>query len=354
MDVLVVGGGPVGLAAAIEARLAGFSVTVVEPRYLEYGGIDKACGEGLMPGAMPLLERLGVHPAGMPLRGVSYRSAGRHVDHLFEHGSGLGVRRTTLQSALSERAAQLGVVTIAGRAHKVAQDDSGVTVTLAAPSGISPEVLRADYVLGCDGLHSVVRRETGLEEAINRTSRARRRFGFRQHFSVAPWSELIEVHWTPRIEAYVTPVSPTETGIAVLGPPGTDFLGELATVPELAIRLLGAEPASSLRGAGPFHTRARRPSSGRVLLVGDASGYVDAITGEGLRLGFDQARAAVANISAGTPRGYDAAWRRVTRDFRTLTSGLVSAANGPLRPAIVPLAQRLPRVYGAVVERLAR
>jgi len=91
-----------------------------------------------------------------------------------------------------------------------------------------------------------------------------------------------------------------------------------------------------------------------VLLVGDASGYVDAITGEGLRLGFDQARAAIANIAAGTPRGYDVDWRRVTRNFRTLTGGLVAAATGPLRPAIVPLARRLPRVYGAVVERLAR
>ncbi|TBN58174.1 FAD-dependent monooxygenase [Glaciihabitans arcticus] len=354
MSVLVIGGGPIGLAAAIEARLAGFSVTVVEPRYLEPGGIDKACGEGLMPGALPLLERLGVHPEGMPLRGVSYRSASRHVDHLFENGDGLGVRRTTLQTALAERAAELGVVTMPGRAHRIEQDDSGVSVTLAAPSGITPDVLRADWVLGCDGLHSVVRREIGLNTAINRTSRARRRFGFRQHFAVAPWSELIEVHWTPSVEAYVTPVSPTVTGIALLGPPGTDFLAEIAKVPELAIRLLGAAPASALRGAGPFHTRARKPSEGRVLLVGDASGYVDAITGEGLRLGFEQARVAVANVTAGTPRGYDSDWRRVTRDFRALTNGLVSVANGPLRSAIVPLAQRLPRVYGSVVERLAR
>ena len=59
VDVLVVGGGPVGLAAAIEARLAGLSVVVVEPRV---GAIDKACGEGLMPGTLTALARVGVDP----------------------------------------------------------------------------------------------------------------------------------------------------------------------------------------------------------------------------------------------------------------------------------------------------
>ena len=66
-DVLVVGGGPVGLAAAIEARLAGLSALVLEPRP---GPVDKACGEGLMPGALGSLHRLGVDPAGHPLAGL--------------------------------------------------------------------------------------------------------------------------------------------------------------------------------------------------------------------------------------------------------------------------------------------
>jgi flavin-dependent dehydrogenase len=89
-----------------------------------------------------------------------------------------------------------------------------------------------------------------------------------------------------------------------------------------------------------------------VLLVGDASGYVDAITGEGLRLGFDQARHAVEHVVDGG--GYDAAWARTTRDFRVLTSRLVRAATGPVRGAIVPTAALLPGAFGAVVEKLAR
>lgn len=84
VDVLVVGGGPVGLASAIEARLAvTYRRDRVEPRD---GDVDKACGEGLMPGALPLLARLGVDLDGMPLRGVSYRTETRRADHLFRSG----------------------------------------------------------------------------------------------------------------------------------------------------------------------------------------------------------------------------------------------------------------------------
>jgi menaquinone-9 beta-reductase len=338
VDLIVVGGGPVGLAAAIEARLAGLTVTVVEPRT---SAIDKACGEGLMPGAIPLLERLGVNPRGFPLLGVSYRSADRHVDHLFRVGQGRGVRRTVLHAALAERAEQLGVGSVAEKVKAIEQNADGV----------SAAGLTAGWLFGCDGLHSSVRRMTGLE--VTRRVRSER-FGLRQHFFVEPWSDLIEVHWNKRVEAYVTPVSDSVVGISLLGPKGTDFRTELETLSELNGHIASSETASSLRGAGPFLQRAKRPSSGRVLLVGDASGYVDAITGEGLRLGFAQARAAVESIVAKRPQSYDSEWRRITRDFRRLTAGLVRAARSPVRGAIVPVAAALPGVYGAIVERLAR
>jgi hypothetical protein len=81
---------------------------------------------------------------------------------------------------------------------------------------------------------------------------------------------------------------------------------------------------------------------------------VDAITGEGLRLGFAQARVAIECILSDKPASYEKAWRRVSRDFRVLTQGLILAANSPIRMAIVPLARRLPWVFGSVVNRLAR
>jgi len=338
VDVVVAGAGPIGLATAIEARLAGLTVAVVDPRA---GAIDKACGEGLMPGAVPLLHRLGVDPEGMPLRGVSYRSATKQADHRFETGLGRGVRRTTLHDALTARASELGVERVTG---KVTTVDSG-------SDGVTAGGIRASWLLACDGLHSPVRREVGLERPVSPRGR---RYGLRQHYEVEPWTDLIEVYWADHAEVYVTPVSPTLVGVATLGVQHTDFDATIAGIPRLAQHLADARPVGHRQGAGPFRQRAVRPSTGRVLLVGDASGYVDAITGEGLRLGIDQARVAVECIVEGDPRRYDREWRRVTRQFRVLTSSLVWAASGRLRGGIVPLAAAAPRLYGSIVERLAR
>src|SRR3954449_6377441 len=90
----------------------------------------------------------------------------------------------------------------------------------------------------------------------------------------------------------------------------------------LAARVSGAEAVSELRGAGPLRQNTRSRTSGRVLLVGDASGYVDALTGEGIRIGLAQARAAVAAIASGEAASYEKAWSEVTRDFRRLTGTL--------------------------------
>lgn len=341
VDVIVAGGGPIGLAAAVEARLAGFRVALVEPRGAV---IDKACGEGLMPGALPLLARLGVDPPGMTLRGVSYRAGGKQADYRFAGSPGRGVRRTALHSALSERTVELGVEHIRGRVQALEQDTSGVTVTDA-----EGRQLRGSWLFAADGLHSGIRHLAGLALP---TRRSARRYGLRQHFAIAPWSDLVEVYWGRAAEVYVTPVAEDTVGIAILGPQRTDFVETIAGLPALAERLRDATPASSLRGAGPFRQVARRPSNGRVLLVGDASGYVDAITGEGLRVGLEQAHLAVEHATGGAP--YDAGWARATRDFRRLTSGLVRVAGTPLRGAIVPAASAFPRLYGSIVERLAR
>ena len=334
--VLVVGGGPIGLAASIEARLAGLEVTVIEPRN---GAIDKACGEGLMPGALPLLHRLGVTPRGFALQGVSYRDGRRHADHRFENGNGLGVRRTTLHRALHERALELGVVMHPAKVDSLTQSADRIEA-----AGIT-----GDWMLGCDGLHSTVARLTGLARPA---PVRRRRYGLRRHYRVEPWSDLIEVHFNPLGELYVTPTADGMVGVSLLARQHTDFAMALAASPELAARVAAAEPASELRGAGPFRQRTRARTRGRVLLVGDASGYVDAITGEGLRLGLEQARAAIDAIVGASD--YEREWSRITRDFRVLTSGLALAAATPLHAAIVPLAATLPRVYRNAVESLAR
>jgi flavin-dependent dehydrogenase len=354
-DVAIVGGGPVGLAAAIEARMAGLSVVLIEQRA---GTIDKACGEGLMPGALPLLDRLGVHPEGQPLHGVTYRQGAASVTHRFAGGGGLGVRRLALHDALAGRAAELGVERMTAKVGGVIQDAAGVSIAIGGDGsrdgtgdGTGTGAITARYLLACDGLHSSVARAVGLALPPRRS---RRRYGTRQHYAIAPWSDTIEVYYGANTELYVTPLSPSLIGLAMLGPRGADFDRAVSAQPDLADRLRGIPLASSRRGAGPFAQRTRARVAGRVLLVGDASGYVDAITGEGLRLGFAQAREAIAAVIADSPGDYEEAWRRTTRDFRVLTTGLVLAAQSPLRRGIVPLATRLPGLFGTVVERLAR
>ena len=337
-DIAIVGGGPVGLVAAIEARLAGLSAIVIEQRD---GTIDKACGEGLMPGALPVLKRLGVDPDGMPIMGITYRQGKRSVSHRFEGSPGRGVRRTTLHEALSRRAEELGAVRMTAKVEHLEQTIDGVEV-----AGIS-----ASYLLACDGLHSTVARLAQL--ALPAPSRARR-YGIRQHYALKPWGDTVEIHYGRHAEIYVTPIAVDEVGIAMLGAQHTDFDAAIADIPGLAARLAGATVTSSRRGAGPFRQRTRARTAGRVLLVGDASGYVDAITGEGLRLGFAQASAAVACVVADDPRRYEAEWNRITRDFRLTTTALVRFATSPLRRGIVPLSAALPGRFGAVVESLAR
>jgi flavin-dependent dehydrogenase len=183
---------------------------------------------------------------------------------------------------------------------------------------------------------------------------SRRRFGLRAHVAVPPWSTFVEVHWSAHGEAYVTPVAPGLVGIAVLTgrrSPLPELLADFAT---LAPRLAG-EHLSRARGAGPLRQRSLRRVQGRVLLVGDAAGYVDALTGEGIAVGIAQARAAVDALVAGDAARYEHDWRRVTRRHDLLTQSLLAAARHPvLRRRIVPAAAALPRVFEVAVNQLAR
>jgi len=337
LDVAVVGGGPVGLGAALYARQAGLDVAIFEPRI---GAIDKACGEGLMPGAVAALAELGVEPCGAPLRGIRYLDGDRSVEADFRGGLGRGVRRTTLHDALSRAVQEAGVAVIPEAVDAITQHTGFVEI-----AGTT-----ARYLLAADGLHSPVRRMVGLDRPLRRG----RRFGLRSHVEIEPWTDHVEVHWSTDAEAYLTPVGPRLVGVALLSRGRDRFEDLLDGFPLLRDRLDGST-FSKVRGAGPLRQRSARRVAGRVLLVGDASGYVDALTGEGIALGLAQARAAVAAVAADRPRHYELSWQQVTWRYRLLTATLVTATRlPPVRRSIVPAAARLPRVFDAAVDLLAR
>jgi flavin-dependent dehydrogenase len=339
IDLLVAGGGPAGLATAIHAARAGLDVLVAEPRPRP---VDKACGEGLMPAGVRELAALGVTVDGHAFRGIRYVGGGLEAEAHFRTGPGLGLRRTALHHALAARAAELGVPVLPLRldARTLRQDDTCVTA-----AGIT-----ARYLAAADGLHSPIRRALGLDLPPHRRTA---RYGLRRHFAVRPWTDCVEVHWAARSEAYVTPVGEELVGVAILTADRAPYDEQLARFPGLAARLPTAA-ATPARGAGPLRQRARGPVAGRTLLVGDAAGYIDALTGEGLTTALTAAAHLVRCVQRDRPQDYARAWRRASRRHRALTAALLWARGRPsLAPRIVPAAARFPALFAAAVNQLA-
>jgi len=172
-EVLVVGGGPAGLAAAIAARQAGFEVAVID---CARPPIDKACGEGIMPDGLAALDALGVQVdvrQAAPFRGIRFIDGPREVGASFPNGVGYGIRRTLLHQWLVDRASRCGVSLHWSR-----------RVTGLSTDGllVEGEVVSSRWLIGADGQNSKLRKLSGLEPA----RRPPIRLGFRRHYRIAP------------------------------------------------------------------------------------------------------------------------------------------------------------------------
>ncbi len=341
--VVVVGGGPAGLATAIALAQRDVEVSVVDA---QRPPIDKACGEGLMPPSRKALERLGVHIEGLPgrdFRGIRYSDARHSVIAEFPGSPGRGVRRLVLHGALVERARELGVELHWGRRVTDISSHDSEGWRIETDSGS----FRSCWLVGADGLRSKVRRWVGLEGRPVGFER----FGVRRHYRIPPWSDLVEVHWTRNCEAYVTPVDDELVGVAMLwNGGGSGFDSLLEGFPVLARRLGSAEVATRDRGIGPLRQRARGVTASRAALVGDAAGYVDAITGEGLALAFQQAHALADAVVEDRPADYSEAASRIVRDPDRLTLLTLQLARRPwLRRRVLAAMQRRPELLARLL-----
>jgi flavin-dependent dehydrogenase len=318
-DIFVVGGGPAGLAAAIQAAQRGYRVAVAD---YARPPIDKACGEGLMPDTVEALKELGItlRPAEtVPFRGIRFHDAtdGSSVAARFATGEGVGLRRTVFHAKLVARAAALGCTLLWGSRVTL---QNGQVVSEGQP-------VRSRWMIGADGESSRVRKWAGLEP----TRYEKIRFGQRQHFRVAPWSDLVEVYWARDCQIVAGPVGLDEVCVAVTSRrPGLKFADALTQVPELAARLRGAYALDRVRGARAALRRLKRVYRHGFALIGDASGSVDPLTGEGIGLGLKQAAALVKAIDGGDLRLYQAAHDRIGRMPRFM-SRLMLALDGHSR-----------------------
>ncbi|MCC6586034.1 MAG: FAD-dependent monooxygenase [Bryobacterales bacterium] len=284
-DVFVIGGGPAGLAAAIAARRRGLSVVVADGNTPP---IDKPCGEGLMPDSRRAAREIGIElpdAEGFEFRGIRFLGESHSVQADFPNGRGLGLRRPVLHGALIETAVR-----------------AGVELRWSTPI-VDLNAVRARWIVGADGSTSRVRRWAGLDAHISGS----RRYAFRQHFAIGPWTEFMEIHWSEGCQIYVTPISRAEVCVVLISKTPGLHLGEALErfFPVLNVRLRDAAASSKERGAVAGRSRLQAVAKRNVALIGDASGTVDPITGEGLCLTFRQAAVLAEAMVGGDLAAYN-------------------------------------------------
>jgi 2-polyprenyl-6-methoxyphenol hydroxylase-like FAD-dependent oxidoreductase len=332
-DVVIVGGGPAGSATALRLARAGVAVRVIEraafPR-------RKVCGEYLSSGAVDALERLGVlnrvRAEAAPLHGVRLVAEGAPPVTLPFGRPALACARETLDALLLDAAAAAGAVVERGRAEELLFEDGrcgGVGVRTAA-GALEPR--RARVVAGADGIGSVVARKLGLAKP----SPGRGRYAVGGHYSgFGTLAAQVEMYVGGGAYFALNPLSELRANVMVVVPKARlaewsrdvdTGVGEAAAILARGVRSFdGAARIGARVSIGPLAHEVRSAAGSGAILIGDAAGFVDPFTGQGVFLALTGAERAAEAILASLAhpertaqqlaayarwRADDAAWRR--------------------------------------------
>jgi flavin-dependent dehydrogenase len=342
-DVLIVGAGPAGLAAAIASARKGLQVEVVDAMQPP---IDKACGEGLMPDAMRSLAALGFNlnqdfrkTESHLLRGIRFlnEQPASITEAIFPGAPGRGIRRTALHQLLLDRALTLGV-----RFHWKNSVQSIEPTSTGHLIRTNRQTLRTHYLIGADGHQSRIAAWAGLTKATIYS----RRIGLRQHYNIAPWTNFVEVYWSDHGQAYVTPTAANEVCVAFVSNKKFPTVDQALTLfPTLQRHLASATLSDAPRGSITLGRTRRRVATNNIALIGDASGSVDAITGSGLGLCFHQAIALARSLHIENLAAYQRVHSHIQFPSRIMSRSLLLMDRvAPLRTLTLGAFQSHPRL----------
>jgi flavin-dependent dehydrogenase len=295
----------------------------------------------LLPHGVAALRALGVHlnsDIAVPFTGIRFADEKSSACAKFPDATGFALRRVRLHQLLVERANQAGVVF-----------HWGTRVTDLSSRHVTAGGTRIPYtwLVGADGQNSAVRRWAGLGPP----RASGKRFGFRQHFQVRSWPNLVDVHWSEHCQMLTTPTDAQEVCVSVLSrDPGLRIGQALPLFPALAEALRDATPTSKELGNATSLNRLPAVTRGRVALAGDASGSVDAITGHGLSLAFQQAIFLAEAFERGDLSHYESAHRKIAAMPAIMTRLMLLMERSPwVRRRALRLFENKPGVFSKLL-----
>jgi menaquinone-9 beta-reductase len=356
-EVLIVGAGPAGSAAAIHLARAGRDVLLVDAATFPRA---KACAEYASPATATELRRCGIpeaawHATAIPVEGMRVIRGDASFDLRYEDRRGRrapawGVDRVAFDALLAAKASAAGARLLEGRRLvSLARTATGWRAGLRGRGGDGVSV-EAVWLIGADGARSRIARLLGAERPVVYP----RRLGLVAHYEGADGlTNSGEMHVADDgsyIGLAPTPGGRLNVGMALPLDGATSRAAEryaaaIAAMPAVAARLGRATRVTPIRGAAPIGHRVAAAAGERWLLVGDAAGFIDPFTGEGIYRAMRSGRAAAVALVNRDPAAVAAAYRAERRRAFAAKDALTWLVQGMLA---------MPSLVGYAANRLDR